>query len=311
MTQSGKTMNDSINTETIEPRRQAQIGFTAVLRTLFSHKLAVIGMVIIISLLSMAIFAPYLTSYDPIEPDFYNTLKGPSKEHWLGTDDLGRDLFSRIVYGARVSMTVALACTIFSIIAGTCLGLLAGFKKGIVDQFIMRLVDMIMVFPSLIFVLILAAALGPGMGNIIIAITLFGWTVFARIIRGQVLSVREEPYVEAARAAGASDLRIMFKYVLPNSMAPVIVTAALALGGAVAVESGAAFLGIGVQPPTPRPTPSWGRELRVGYAYLTTVPLFSVAPGTLITAAILAFTFLGDGLRDAFDPRIRGEGKKL
>jgi len=307
MTQSGKDMNDSIPVGAVEPRRQSQIGFKAIVRTLLSHKLAVIGMIIIISLFSMAIFAPYLTSYDPIEPDFYNTLQGPSKEHWLGTDDLGRDLFARIVYGARVSMTVALACTIFSIIAGTCLGLLAGFKKGIVDQIIMRLVDMIMVFPGLIFVLLLAAALGPGMGNIIIAITLFGWTGFARIIRGQVLSVREEPYVEAARAAGASDLRIMFKYVLPNSLAPIIVTGALALGGAVAVESGAAFLGIGVQPPTP----TWGRELRVGYSYLTTVPLFSIAPGVLITAAILAFTFLGDGLRDAFDPRIRGEGKKL
>jgi ABC-type dipeptide/oligopeptide/nickel transport system permease subunit len=307
MTQAGKTMNDSISSGTVEPRRQAQIGFKAVIRTLLGHKLAVIGMIIIMSLFSMAIFAPFLTSYDPIEPDFYNTLKGPSKEHWLGTDDLGRDLFSRIVYGARISMTVALACTIFSIILGTCLGLLAGFKKGIADQVIMRLVDMIMVFPGLIFVLLLAAALGPGMGNIIIAITLFGWTAFARVIRGQVLSVREEPYVEAARAAGASDLRIMFKYVLPNSMAPIIVMAAMALGGSVAIESGAAFLGIGVQPPTP----TWGRELRVGYAYLTTAPLFSIAPGTLITAAILAFTFLGDGLRDALDPRIRGEGKKL
>jgi len=255
----------------------------------------------------MAIFAPYLTPYDPEEPDFYSVLKGPSKKHWLGTDDLGRDLLSRIVYGARVSMTVGLACTVFSLILGTCLGLLAGFKKGILDQIIMRTVDMIMVFPGLIFVLVLAAAIGPGMKNIIIAITLFGWTGFARIIRGQVLSVREEPYVEAARATGASDLRIMFKYVLPNSMAPLIVTAALALGGAVAVESGAAFLGIGVQPPTP----SWGRELRIGYSYLTTAPLFSMVPGALITAAVLAFTFLGDGLRDALDPRIRGEGKKL
>ena len=300
-------MTDQIGTDAIEPRRQAQIGAKAVLGSLLRHKLAVIGIVIIFSLFSMAIFAPYLTPYHPEEPDFYNILKGPSKQHWLGTDDLGRDLFSRIVYGARVSMTIGFSCTVFSLILGTCLGLIAGFKKGIVDQIIMRVVDMIMVFPGLIFVLALAAAIGPGMKNIVIAITLFGWAIFARITRGQVLSVREEPYVEAARANGASDLRIMFKYVLPNSMAPLIVAAALALGGAVGIESGAAFLGIGVQPPTP----SWGRELRVGYSYLATAPLFSIAPGALITAAVLAFTLLGDGLRDALDPRFRGLGKKL
>jgi len=307
MNQQGETMAETMDTEAVDPRRQAEIGFKAVFRTLLGHKLAVIGGIITILLFSMAIFAPWLTSYDPIEPDFYHTLQGPSKEHWLGTDDLGRDLFARIVYGARVSMTVGMACTLFSLVFGSCMGLLSGFKGGTIDQVIMRVVDSIMVFPGLLFVLILSAAIGPGMKSIIIAISIFGWAGFARVIRGQVLSVREEPYVEAARALGASDLRIMFKYVLPNSLAPMIVMGALGLGAAVGMESGAAFLGIGVQPPTP----SWGRELRIGYSYLTTAPLFSIAPGVLITAAILAFTFLGDGLRDAMDPRIRGEGKKL
>ena len=301
MTQQSDTVAETMVAEAVEPRRKAEIGFKAVFRTLLGHKLAMIGITIIIILFSMAIFAPLLTSYDPIEPDFYNTLKGPSKEHWLGTDDLGRDLYARIVYGARVSMTVGMGSTVFSLIIGTCFGLLAGFKGGAVDQAIMRLVDTIMVFPGLLFVLVLAAAIGPGMINIIIAITLFGWAAFTRIIRGQVLSVREEPYVEAARATGASDLRIMFKSVLPNSLAPMIVAGAMSLGYAVGMESGAAFLGIGVQPPTP----SWGRELRIGYSYLTTAPLFSIAPGALITLAILAFTFLGDGLRDALDPKDR------
>jgi ABC-type dipeptide/oligopeptide/nickel transport system permease subunit len=248
-----------------------------------------------------------LAPYDPNEPDFFNILKGPSAKHWLGTDDLGRDLLSRVIYGARVSMTVGIGCTVFSLAFGTFMGVLSGYKGGAWDMIIMRLVDMIMIFPGFMFVLILAAALGPGMINIIIAISLFGWAGAARLIRGQVLAVRENTYVEAAKVAGASNTRIMFKYILPNSIAPMIVAAALGLGGAVGMEAGAAFLGIGIQPPTP----SWGRELRIGYTYLTTSPLYSLAPGMMITLAIMAFIILGDGLRDALDPRIRGEGKKM
>jgi ABC-type dipeptide/oligopeptide/nickel transport system permease subunit len=291
----------------LEPRRKSQAGVGAFFRAFLKHKLSVIGIVVIVILFGMAIFAPWLAPYPPNEPDFFNVLKGPSKAHWLGTDDLGRDLLSRVIYGSQVSMTVGMGVTIFSLFLGTFLGLLAGFRGGLTDQLIMRLVDMIMVFPGLIFVLLLAAAFGPGIINIIVAIGLMGWVGVARLIRGQVFSVREQPYVEAARASGASNLRIMFKYVLPNSAAPLIVAAALGLGGAVGMEAGVAFLGLGVQPPTA----SWGRELRTGYTYLTTVPLFSLAPGALITAAVMAFILLADGLRDALDPRLRGEGKKV
>ena len=231
-----------------EPRRKSTVGFKAVMRILFRQKLSVIALIIIIFLFSLAVFAPLLAPYPPNEPDFFNTLKGPSAKHWLGTDDLGRDLLSRIIYGSRVSMTVGMACTIFSLTLGTFLGLLAGFRGGVTDMFIMRLVDLIMIFPGLIFVLVLAAALGPGMINIIIAITLFGWVGVARLVRGQVLAVRETPYIEAARAVGSSHWRIMFKHVLPNCLAPLIVMAALGLGAAVGMETGAAFLGIGVQP---------------------------------------------------------------
>jgi len=298
---------DPINNGDLEPRRTSNVGFKATIRTLAKQKLTVMGVIIIFILFAMAIFAPWLAPYPPDQPDFFNTLKGPSAAHWLGTDDLGRDLLSRIIYGARISMTVGIAVTFFSLGVGTFLGLLAGFRGGVTDQIIMRLVDQIMIFPGLVFVIVLAAALGPGIQNIIIAISVFGWTGIARIIRGQVLTVRELPYVESAKASGASDFRIMFKYVLPNSMAPLIVAGALGLGGAVGMEAGAAFLGIGVQPPTP----SWGRELRTGYSHLTTVPLFSIAPGILITLAVMSFVLLGDGLRDALDPRIRGEGKKM
>jgi ABC-type dipeptide/oligopeptide/nickel transport system permease subunit len=290
-----------------EPRRRSNVGFRAFLRTLFKHKLSVIGIVIIILMFSMAAFAPLLAPYDPNAPDFYNLLKGPSAKHWLGTDDLGRDLLSRIIYGARISMTIGLGVTAFSLAFGTFMGLLSGFRGGVWDMVIMRVCDMIFIFPGFMFILIMAAALGPGMINIIIAISVFGWAGPARLVRGNVLSVRELPYVEAARASGASNMRIMLKYVLPNCLAPMIVAASLGLGGAVGMEAGAAFLGIGVQPPTP----SWGRELRVGFTYLTTSPLYSVAPGMMITVAIMAFIVLGDGLRDALDPRIRGEGKKM
>ncbi len=300
-------MTDTTTNEELEARRTSTVGFKAFLRTLLKQKLTVLGSTIILLLFGMALFAPLLAPYPPNQPDFFNTLKGPSAEHWLGTDDLGRDLLSRVIWGSRVSMTVAIGVTIFSMVFGAFMGLLAGFRGGMTDQIIMRVVDAVMVFPGLVFVLIMASVLGPGMKNIIIAIALFGWTGPARIIRGQVLSVREQPYVEAARTAGASDFRIMFKYILPNSMAPLIVAAALGLGAAVGMEAGAAFLGIGVQPPTA----SWGRELRTGYAHLSTVPLFSIAPGALITLAIMGFVLLGDGLRDALDPRIRGEGKKM
>jgi len=299
-------MTEKTKSQEFEPRRKSTVGFKAVMRSLFRQKLSVIAMMIIVLLFSLAVFAPLIAPYPPDEPDFYYVLKGPSAKHWLGTDDLGRDLLSRVIYGARISMTVGMACTIFSLMLGTFLGLLAGFRGGLTDQFIMRLVDMIMIFPGLIFVLVLAAALGPGMINIIIAITLFGWVGVARLVRGQVFAVREMPFVEAAKAMGASQWRMMFKHVFPNCIAPLIVAAALGLGGAVGMETGAAFLGIGVQPPTP----SWGRELRTGFTYLNTMPLFSIAPGVLITSAILSFVLLGDGLRDALDPRLRGMGRR-
>jgi ABC-type dipeptide/oligopeptide/nickel transport system permease subunit len=299
-------MTEKTKSQEFEPRRKSTVGFKAVMRSLFRQKLSVIAMTIIVLLFSLAVFAPLIAPYPPDEPDFYYVLKGPSAKHWLGTDDLGRDLLSRVIYGARISMTVGMACTIFSLMLGTFLGLLAGFRGGLTDQFIMRLVDMIMIFPGLIFVLVLAAALGPGMINIIIAITLFGWVGVARLVRGQVFAVREMPFVEAAKAMGASQWRMMFKHVFPNCIAPLIVAAALGLGGAVGMETGAAFLGIGVQPPTP----SWGRELRTGFTYLNTMPLFSIAPGVLITSAILSFVLLGDGLRDALDPRLRGMGRR-
>ena len=296
-----------ITGETIEPRRISRIGAKAIIRGIFKHKLSRAGIVIIILLISMAIFAPLLAPYNPNTQDLYQVLTGPSAAHWLGTDNVGRDLLSRIIYGSRVSMTVGILSTFFSAFLGVVIGLLAGYRGGVVDMIIMRIVDTFMCIPWLPFVLVLAAALGPGLKNIVIALSFLGWTGFCRIMRGQVLMVRELPYVEAAKAAGASGSRIMFKHLFPNCLAPIIVAVTITLGAFIMVESAMAFFGLGVQPPTA----SWGKELRTGYAYLETVPFFSIAPGIMITLAVLAFNFLGDGLRDSLDPRLRGEGKKI
>jgi len=291
----------------LQPQRASRIGVWAVMKAILKHKVSCVGVVIIILLSLMAIFAPLLAPHDPNEQDLYHVLESPSRKHLLGTDDVGRDLLSRVIYGSRISLLVGVAATIFAAVIGVILGLIAGYKGGIVDMIIMRITDTFMCIPGLILLLVMAAALGPGLHNIIIAISLIGWTGFARIIRGQVLMVRELPYIEAANAAGASGFRIMFRHLLPNSLAPIIVAASITIGGVIMLESAAAFLGLGVQPPTP----SWGKALRIGYSYLEVVPLFSIAPGLMITLAILAFNFLGDGLRDALDPRLRGQGKKI
>jgi peptide/nickel transport system permease protein len=277
----------------------------ALLRAVVRHRLASVGLVIIAALCFLAIFAPLLAPYSPYDQDLYSVLAPPSAAHWLGTDNLGRDLLSRILYGARVSLFVGVASTALSVVPGVALGLLAGFKGGIVDAVIMRLTDAFLCFPPLIFILAMSAALGPGLHNVMLSFALFGWTGFARITRGQVLVVRELPFIEAARAVGVPPLRIMVRHVLPNTLAPIIIAATIGVGSAILVESGVSFLGLGVQPPTA----SWGKELRVGFTYLVTVPLFAIAPGAMISLAVIAFNFVGDGLRDALDPRLRGAGR--
>ncbi len=272
-----------------------------VFRALAHHRVAFAGIVILLFLAAMAVFAPFLAPYNPNEQDLYRVLEGPTRVHLLGTDDVGRDLLSRVIYGSRATLMMGALSTFFSAVIGVLIGLVAGYKGGVVDMVIMRITDTFMCVPALVLMLVIVSALGPGMQSIVISITILSWTWFARIVRGQVMIVRELPYVEAAHALGASGFRIMFKHLLPNVMAPVIITATIALGGNIMLESAVSFLGLGVQ----QPTSSWGNELRVGYSYLEIVPLFSLAPGLMITLAVLAFNFMGDGLRDALDPRLR------
>jgi len=273
-------------------------------RALIRHRLAVIGLAVILAVSALAILASFVAPYDPYKQDLYRVLEGPSRRHWLGTDNVGRDLLSRVIYGARVSLLVGFVSTAASATLGVLIGLFAGYQRGAIDTVVMRITDAFMCFPFLIFVLAMAAALGPGVGNVVLAFSLLGWTGFARIVRGQVLLVRELPYVEAARAIGVPRTRINLRHVLPNEKAPVIVAASITTGLAILTESGTAFLGLGAEPPIA----SWGKELRVGYSYLERVPLLSVAPGVMIMLTVLAFNFLGDGLRDALDPRLRGHG---
>ena len=280
-----------------EQRTRTQEVFLA----LAKHRVAFAGILILLFLFAMAVFAPFLAPCDPNEQDLYQVLEGPTKEHLLGTDDVGRDLLSRVIYGSRATLMMGALSTFFSAVIGVLIGLVAGYKGGVVDMVIMRITDTFMCVPALVLMLVIVSALGPGMQSIVISITILSWTWFARIVRGQVMIVRELPYVEASHALGASGLRIMFKHLLPNVMAPIIITATIALGGNIMLESAVSFLGLGIQ----QPTSSWGNELRIGYSYLEIVPLFSLAPGLMITLAVLAFNFMGDGLRDALDPRLR------
>jgi ABC-type dipeptide/oligopeptide/nickel transport system permease subunit len=277
----------------------------ALLRAVIRHRLASVGLAIIALLCFLAIFAPVLAPYSPYDQDLYRVLAPPSAVHWFGTDNLGRDLFSRLLYGARVSLFVGIVSSALSAAFGVIIGLFAGFKGGAIDAIIMRVTDAFLCFPPLIFILAMSAALGPGLHNVMLSFAIFGWTGFARITRGQVLLVRELPFVEAARSVGLPPRRIMIRHVLPNILAPILIAITISVGSAILVESGVSFLGLGVQPPTA----SWGKELRVGFTYLETAPLFAIAPGVMITLAIVSFNFVGDGLRDAFDPRLRGAGR--
>jgi len=280
---------------------QVKTGFVAFVRQLFRHRLSLFGAIIILAAIFIAVFAPLISPYDPNIIDLRNVFQQPSLTHPLGTDMMGRDALSRIFWGARVSLITGVLATVVSAAIGTVFGLLAGYYGGWIDAIIMRVTDVLMCFPAFIFTIALAAALGAGIGNLIIAISMHAWTGYCRIIRGQVISVKNREFVQAARVTGATDPRIIFLHVFKNSMAPLIVASSLSIGGNIMTEAAASFLGIGVQPPTA----SWGIELRNGYGSLLTTPWLSMAPGICISLLVLAFNFIGDGLRDVLDPRMR------
>ncbi len=265
--------------------------------------LGAIGAVIIAIMVIMAVFAPMIATHDYRRTAPREKLQSPSGEHWLGTDQLGRDLFSRIVYGARVSLMVGFMGTFLGVLFGSVIGLVSGYLGGWVDSILMRFVDAVQAFPGLILALAIVAALGPGLTKAFIAISITLLARPARVVRGSVLGAKATPWVEAARTVGASDARIMFRHILPNVMAPIIVLASLVLGIAILIEASLSYLGLGVQPPTP----AWGSMLnQASSGFFETYPHLALIPGIAISLAVFAFNLFGDALRDVLDPRLRG-----
>lgn len=276
--------------------------------TIFRNSSLVLGALISLFIVICALFAPYLATHGVNEMDMRNRFAGPSLQHWLGTDNFGRDLWSRLVFGARVSLSVGLISVGGAALIGTTVGLFAGYLRGWVDLLLMRITDIFLGFPAIVLALALIAVLGPGIFNISLALIAVFWTEYARVVRSTTLVLREQNYVQAAQALGASPLRIIFREILPNALGPIIVLASLGLGTAIIAESALSFLGFGLPPPTP----TWGWTLAYGTRFIRDEPWLSIISGATIMITVLGFNLFGDGLRDILDPRqlTRSAGKK-
>jgi peptide/nickel transport system permease protein len=288
----------TVETGMVRPQRSRT---REVLRLLRHNRLAMAGVVIIALLVFFTLFGPALSRYDPVAIDMSARLQPPSLEHLFGTDDFGRDVLSRVLSGAAVSLKVGLIAVGISLTVGTAAGAISGYYGGLLDEGIMRLMDVLFAFPAILLAIAILAALGPGVSNAMIAIGIVYTPIFARITRGSVLTVREEVYIEAARASGCRDRRIMSRHILPNVTAPIIVETTLSLAFAILAEAALSFLGLGTQPPDP----SWGRMLSESRGYILDAPWLGIFPGLAIMFTVMGFNFLGDGLRDALDPRLK------
>jgi peptide/nickel transport system permease protein len=281
----------------VRPRRF----LSGALHRFVARRLVLVGVVLVTILVLIGIFGRFLAPYRPIAQDLTGVLAAPTASHWLGTDELGRDVLSRLLYGATISLQVGIAAVLIASIPGVTLGTYVGYRRGLVDNVVMRILDGLMAFPSLILALTIVAVLGSNIFNVMLAIAVTSFPHYARLVRGQVLAVREYDYVLAERAVGARDRRIIFRHIMPNVISPVLVQASLGVGFAIMAEAGLSFLGLGIQPPTP----TWGSMIQVGFQYLETAPWLVMAPGTMIFMAVLGFNLLGDGLREALDPHLR------
>jgi peptide/nickel transport system permease protein len=270
------------------------------LRPLVANRLVLAGTIIAFVLIIGAIFANFLTPYDPLEMEMSNALQGPSTQHFFGTDRFGRDILSRTMYGSRISLWIGLLSVVVSVIVGTILGLMGGYIGGWTDNAISRVMDIFFSFPALLLAIAIAAMLGPGLSNILLAIAAVYSPILFRIVRASTLTERSKEYVEAAHALGATELRIIMKHILPNVLSPIIVQASITFSHAILIESYLSFLGLGIQPPEP----SWGTMLSEGRAFLESAPWMSIFPGLAIMLAVLAFNLIGDGVRDLLDPQV-------
>lgn len=266
----------------------------------------VIGAAITLTIVLLAVFAPAIATHGVEQMDMRNRFAGPSFQHLLGTDNFGRDLWSRLVWGARVSLSIAIIAVVCSVTIGTIVGLVAGYFGGWADLLLMRITDIFLGVPAIVLALAIVAILGPGVVNVALALIVVAWTEYARVVRAATLVLREQNYVQAARALGAHPTRILFKEILPNALGPIIVLASLGLGTAIISESALSFLGFGLPPPTP----TWGWTLAYGTKFIRDEPWLSIISGATIMITVLGFNLLGDGLRDVLDPRQLSRGGK-
>ncbi|TYS64486.1 ABC transporter permease [Sutcliffiella horikoshii] len=265
------------------------------------NKAAMAGVIIILAVVILGALAPVLATHEPNTTNVMDKLQGPSSEHYLGTDELGRDIFSRLLYGTKISLGIGFVSTILGAIAGVTLGIVAGYYGRWVDSLIMRICDVLLAFPGILLALAIVSVLGASTRNVIIAVAFYAVPSFARIVRGSTLSVKKLEYVDAIKAMGAKDGRIIFRHILPNIMSPIIVQATLYIASAIITASALSFLGMGTKPPTPE----WGAMLSQGRAYLTQAPHITLFPGLVILLVVIGFNMMGDGLRDALDPKSR------
>ncbi|MBV8447997.1 MAG: ABC transporter permease [Hyphomicrobiales bacterium] len=285
------------------PRAPASTALQATLRAFNTNKASWIGLAIFLIVVAAAILAPVIAPHDPLEQDVLDRLKPPSAEHLLGTDYYGRDTFSRLVYGARISLVIGVVSTLIAMAAGTLIGMLAGWRGGRFDTITMQVMDMLLAFPSLILGLIIVAMLGPSIENIIAAIALTSVPPFARIARAPTIAVKGRDFVEACRSLGFSDTRILAAHILPNIFPEILVMGSLWLANAIRTEASLAFIGLGLKPPTP----TWGGMIREGFENILDSAWLAIAPGVAILIVVFALNLLGDGLRDAVDPKLKNE----
>lgn len=268
------------------------------------NRLAVFSLGFLVLISALAIAAPLITQFSYEEQDIMRRLEGPSATHWFGTDGLGRDLYSRIIYGARMSLAVGIATAFFALILGTVTGAIAGYRGGWLDRLLMRLVDLFYIFPSLLLAILLTVLLGRGFSGILLAIGLTAWVTQARLVRGQVMQAREMPYVEAARALGVTEFSTLFRHILPNLWGPIIVSLTVQIPANIMAESFLSFIGLGLQPPFS----SWGTLANEGFRAMKSYPHLIIFPGAILFLTMLSFNYLGDGLRDVLDPQSRDTG---
>lgn len=276
--------------------------FLEVWRRLKKSKVAIVGLIILILLVLMAVFADVLVDYDvAIKQNLKDKLQGPSAAHWLGTDSFGRDILARIIHGSRVSLSIGFISVIVSLIVGGAIGSIAGYYGGKLDMIVMRFIDVLMAIPSMLMCICVVTVLGPGMSNLLVAITISYVATFCVIVRSSILTIKNSDYIEAARATGVSTLRIIIKHIIPNTMGPIMVQATMSIGSVILSAAGLSFVGLGVMPPAPE----WGAILTEGKEFIRTAPHIVLFPGIAIMLAVMALNFLGDGLRDALDPRLK------